>query len=170
MKYSYEKKLESVLLVLESGCSARKVARLIGSEQKHIRRWVALYQAHGEEGLRIKRGSYSGDFKLSVITCMYENHLSLFETAVKFGIPNDSVVLSWDRIYRLEGLSGLYQDNRGRMKKPKKPKPSVITGQADIQKELEYLRAENAYLKKLQALVEDRIARESGSAQKPSKD
>jgi transposase len=36
--------------------------------------------------------------------------------------------------------------------------------------ENERLRAENAYLKKLKALVEARIARESGSAHKPSRD
>ena len=37
----------------------------------------------------------------------------------------------------------------------------------ELLKELEYLRAENAYLKKLQALVEERIVRESGKEPKP---
>lgn len=170
MKYSYEEKLEAVRQVLDTGCSCRMVARQIGSEQKHIRRWVALYQAHGEAGLRIKRGSYSGDFKLSVIEYMYKYHLSLFETAVKFGIPGDSTVLQWDRIYREEGSPGLYRDNRGKMKKPKKPKTMITNSEKDIHKELEYLRAENAYLKKLRVLVEERIARESGKEHKPSKD
>jgi transposase len=36
--------------------------------------------------------------------------------------------------------------------------------------ENERLRAENAYLKKLKALVEERIARESGKEPVPSKD
>ncbi len=172
MKYNYETKLRSVLLVLKSGYSTHEVARMIGSEHKHIRRWAAHYEAHGEEGLRIKRRSYSGDFKLSVITYMDENHLSLLETAVKFGIPSDSTVLQWERIYRKEGLSGLYRDNRGKMKKPKpkKPRSSSENPQEDLQKELEYLRAENAYLKKLRVLVEERITREKGNAQKPSKD
>ena len=40
----------------------------------------------------------------------------------------------------------------------------------ELLKELEYLRAENAYLKKLQALVEERIVRESVKEPKPSKD
>jgi hypothetical protein len=51
---------------------------------------------------------------------MRENHLSLFETAVKFGISNESVVLAWDRLYDSEGVSALYRDNRGKMKKPHK--------------------------------------------------
>ena len=38
------------------------------------------------------------------------------------------------------------------------------TPHEELLKELEYLRAENAYLKKLQALVEERIVRESGKS------
>ena len=41
------------------------------------------------------------------------------------------------------------------------------TPHEELLKELEYLRAENAYLKKLQALVEERIVRESGKEPKP---
>ena len=55
-----------------------------------------------------------------------------------------------------------------------KSKPNEVNPKAtpheELLKELEYLRAENAYLKKLQALVEERIVRESGKEPKPSKD
>jgi transposase len=47
---------------------------------------------------------------------------------------------------------------------------SVPADQQSLLKELEYLRAENAFLKKLKALVEERIARESGKLPKPSRD
>ena len=95
--------------------------------------------------------------KLSVVRSMRENHLSLFETAVRFGIPNDSVVLAWDRLYELEGATALSQDNRGKMKKPRKHKQPtganpVISAQDNLLEELEYLRAENAYLKKFEGL------------------
>ena len=106
---------------------------------------------------------------------MRENHLSLFETAVKFGISNDSVVLAWDRLYESEGASALYRDNRGKMKKPRKYKQSTGAKSGkptedNLLEELEYLRAENAYLKKLRVLVEQRISRENGNVPKPSKD
>lgn len=170
MKYSYEKKLEVVRSVISGMDSTRSAATKLGTDHKHIRRWVALYEAHGEAGLRIKRGSYSGDFKLSVIRYMYENHLSLFETAVKFGISSDSVVLHWDRIYSNEGPAGLYRDNRGKMNaKPKKTNSKSRNGE-DLIAENERLRTEVAYLKKLKVLVEQRIARENGKGQKPSKD
>ncbi|MDR3119716.1 MAG: hypothetical protein LBU44_09965 [Mediterranea sp.] len=61
------------------------------------------------------------------------------------------------------------------MKKSKKSKPAVVAGSSkakgnELLAELEYLRAENAYLKKMAALVEERIIRESGKDAKPSKD
>lgn len=174
MKYSYEVKLRAVLSVINDHRSSRSVAAEIGSEQKHIRRWVALYKAHGVTGLLHKHTTYSGEFKVSVIRYMHENHLSLFETAIKFGIPNDSVVCNWERIYYEQGESGLMQENRGRKKtmrgnQPKKRKLEKQT-EEDLISEVQRLRAENAYLKKLQALVQERIARENESGQKPLKD
>jgi transposase len=80
---------------------------------------------------------------------------------MKHGIPSESVVFNWDRIYRREGSAGLYSEHRGRMKKQLR-NPDVKSSSEDIEKELEYLRAENAYLKKLHALVQERIFRESG--------
>jgi len=174
MKYSYEEKLKAVFSVINDHRSARSVAQEVGSEQKHIRRWVALYKAHGVSGLLHKHRTYTGDFKVSVIRYMHENHLSLFETAIKFGIPNDSVVCTWDRIYYQQGESGLMQENRGRKKnmrgnQAKKGELSKQT-EEDLISEVQRLRAENAYLKKLQALVQKRMARENGSGQKPLKD
>lgn len=170
MKYSYYQKLGAVRSVLQKHESVLSVARRLGTNESHLRRWIARYQEFGSEGLRMKRYTYSGEFKLSAIMYMRENHLSLNETAVKFGVANESTLSKWERIYYEEGEAGLYRDNRGKMKtKPKKPKlqPQV---EEDLIAENQRLRAEVAYLKKLRALVEERIARESGSAQKPSKD
>ena len=76
------------MAVTEQHQSLRLVALSLGTNHKRIRRWLALYEHHGLEGLQKSNGSYTGDFKLSVVRYMYENHLSLFETSVKFGIPN----------------------------------------------------------------------------------
>lgn len=174
MKYSYEQKLSCVLRIVESYDSLAEVSREIGTHPEHLRRWVNLYEAYGEEGLRLKHGSYRGDFKLSVLTYKREKGLSLRETAVRFGIPNESIILSWERTYESEGASGLYRNNRGKMKKakpeqPKKP-PRPLTVEEQLRLKVEFLEAEVAYLKKLRALVEERVLRESGSAPKPSKD
>jgi transposase len=171
MKYSYEDRVRAVFYVLHDHMSAQSSALLLGCHKKDVQHWVARYKLYGAAGLRLRHGSYSGDFKLSVICYMRENHLSLFETAVKFGIPRDCTVNQWNRIYEREGASGLYRVNRGNMRKLKKPLLSIPVkmSEAELQAELEYLRAENAYLKKLRALVLERIARESGKESKPSK-
>jgi len=90
----------------------------------------------------------------------------MFETATKFGIPGDATVGKWERIYYEEGPQGLYIDRRGRKSKmssdkPRKKKLSKET-EEDLIAEVQRLRMENEYLKKLQALVQERIARENG--------
>ena len=165
-KYSYEERLEAVLRVVEEGMSVRKSAKILGTAYEHVRRWVMRYEQFGPEGLIVKHGSYSGAFKVAVIEYMHENHLSLSQAAVKFGVPCDATVGKWERIYYEEGPQGLYQDNRGRKSKmssdkPRKKKISKET-EEDLIAEVQRLRMENEYLKKLQALVQERIAQENG--------
>lgn len=47
---------------------------------------------------------------------MHKNHLSLSETASKFGIHSDITVGKWERIFYEEGPQGLFIENRGRKK------------------------------------------------------
>jgi len=53
-------------------------------------------------------------------------------------------------------------------KKSEKPKQNLNREQ-ELEAENAQLRMENAYLKKLNALVQERIAREKGKKQPPSK-
>jgi transposase len=72
--------------------------------------------------------------------------------------------LKWERIYYEEGPQGLYIERRGRNKnmssKPKKKKISN-ENEEDLIEEVQRLRMENEYLKKLNALVQERIKREN---------
>lgn len=165
-KYSHEEKLEAVLRVVEDGMPIRDSARIIGTACEHVRRWVKRYEQFGPEGLLMKHGSYSGEFKKSVIEYMHTNHLSASSAAVKFGIPTDTTVLKWERIYYEEGPQGLYVDKRGRPNKMNKEKPKKELNKQtkeDLIAEVQRLRMENEYLKKLRALVQERIARENGN-------
>jgi len=159
-KYSYEEKLKAVKDVLENGMSLRDVAKNLGTHHEHVRRWVKRYELHGPDGLMMKKGIYTGDFKRNVVEFMHEKHLSISEVATIFGIPSDGTVSKWERIYYEEGPEALYRENRGRVKtmnadKPKKPKLSKQT-EEDLIAEVQRLRMENAYLKKLMALVQER--------------
>ena len=73
---------------------------------------------------------------------------------------DDKRVAAWERIYLEEGPEGLYIERRGRRSKghpAKKLNPEV---EEDLLAEVQRLRAENAYLKKLNALVAERVRQE----------
>ena len=99
---------------------------------------------------------YTPEFKIKVVETMHKEKLSYRETARQFDIPN-SRVTAWERIYLEEGAEGLYIERRGRKSTRRPPK---IKKEEDLIAEVQRLRAENAYLKKLNALVAKRVQQE----------
>ncbi len=109
------------------------------------------------KGIPNKR--YTGEFKQKVIETMHEEQLSFRETARQFEINDHTRVLLWERIYLEEGPEGLYIERRGR-KSTDLPKKLSKEVEEDLLAEVQRLRAENAYLKKLNALVAERVRQE----------
>ncbi len=102
----------------------------------------------------IPNKKHTGEFKQMVVETMMREKLSNRETARRFEI-NPSQVDRWERIYLTEGPEMLYVERRGRSSKGRPPKlPKAV--EEDLLKEVQRLRAENEYLKKLQALVLER--------------
>ena len=98
-----------------------------------------------------------------VVEYMHRNHLSLAKTCVKFNLGNHNMVGKWERIYYEEGPQNLYKERRGKTKdmssKSKKKLSKEV--EKDLIAEVQHLRMENEYLKKLNALVQERIKREN---------
>jgi transposase-like protein len=105
------------------------------------------------KGIPNKR--YSGEFKQMVVETMMREKLSYCEAARQFDISDHNRVSSWERIYLMEGPGGLYLERSGRSSKDR-PKQFPKEVEEDLLQEVQRLRAENAYLKKLQALVLER--------------
>ena len=160
-KYSEEFKLKVVKYYLNNHYGWEYVAKQFDIPAwTTVRKWVRKYEEHGGKGLiKNQKSSYSGKFKQDVVEYMHTNHLSATMTATKFNLANESTVLRWERIYYEEGPQGLYEEKRGRKKnmssKPRKKKLSKEV-EEDLIAENQRLRMENAYLKKLQALVQER--------------
>ncbi len=95
---------------------------------------------------------YTPEFKKMVIETMMEEKLSYSETARRFEINDHKQIMAWERIYLTEGPEGFAIERRGRSStgRPKKLPKEV---EEDLLSEVQRLRAENAYLKNLQALV-----------------
>ena len=160
-KYSNEFKLEVIKYCIEEHHGYSSTAKYFNiSSLETVRRWCKHYEIHGVVGIvKNKNNKYDGKFKQKVVEYMHENHLSASETAIYFNLPQEGAVLKWERIYYGEGPQGLYLERRGRRKnmssKPRKKKISK-ENEEDLIAEVQRLRMENAYLKKLQALVQER--------------
>ena len=102
------------------------------------------------KGIPSKR--YTPEFKKLVVETMQEEKLSYSETCRRFEVNSRDQIKSWERIYLTEGPEGLAIERRGRRStgRPKKLSKQV---EEDLLAEVQRLRAENDYLKNLQALV-----------------
>lgn len=162
-KYSFKDKLEAVLRVKNDGWSTRESARVLGVHHSAVTRWIQLYDVNGYDGLTNEGASYDGNFKIMVVKYMHENDLSPNETAAKFCIKGSATVFKWNKIYIEEGPAGLLKKkSKGQIKRIMNNKDIQDKTKEDLVEENERLRMENEYLKKLQALVQERIDRENG--------
>ena len=96
---------------------------------------------------------YTPEFKKLVVETMQKEKLSYREAARQFEINNHKCVAALERIYLTEGSEGFAIERRGRGSKSRPPKQLPKEVEEDLLAEVQRLRAENAYLKKLQALV-----------------
>ena len=109
---------------------------------------------------------YSPEFKISVILDMRNNDLSYRGTTKKYNLPWQRVQ-KWERIYLEEGEAGFYVERRGKATKMDninkgRPKKKTLDKKVeeDLISEIQRLRMENACLKKLNALVQERVERQ----------
>ena len=96
---------------------------------------------------------YTPEFKRMVVETMKKEHLSIYAAMQEFGINDHKIIERWERIYLEEGPEGLAIERRGRSSKGRPPKQLPKQVEEDLLAEVQRLRAENDYLKKLQALV-----------------
>ena len=122
--------------------------------------WVRIYDALGDVGLEHIKPKRNWQDKMDMIQRVLDGE-SIKSVAYSNGIKG-SLLSKWYKIYQEFGVDGLKLDRRGRPHKTmKKPKISnEVKTKEELEKELEYLRAENEYLKKLNALVQKRKDRQ----------
>jgi len=162
-KYDESFKLSIVQSYAAGHSGFNGIARRYGLDAATVRRWVKGYELHGVDGLRKKFSHYSAAFKLSVLQRMWQEELSIRQALALFDIRGGTgVIREWERQYHDGGIQALEPKPRGRMKKMPAPESAEpLAGQSEgtrtleqLLKENEYLRAELAYLKKLQALLQ----------------
>ena len=96
---------------------------------------------------------YTPEFKRMVVETIGKENLSIRAAMQEFGINDHKIIERWERIYLEEGPEGLAIERRGRSSKGRPPKQLPKQVEEDLLAEVQRLRAENDYLKNLQALV-----------------
>ncbi len=150
----FKQKVVDAYLAGEGGY--RRIAKKFGVlSHANIRKWVNIYLKYGKKGLnrKYKYENYPVQFKIDVLNYKLRTGDSLPDIALNFDISEPSVIHLWHKIWQSQGIEGLSKP-KGRpsmSKKPKKKTDKKLTKEQQLEKEIELLRAENAYLKKLRA-------------------
>ena len=164
-RHNLESKLMIVKYVLDEKHSFWEASDFFGVAYQSIRTWVKHYEHEGISGLTIKNKGYSGEFRVYVVEYMRKHKLSLAQTAIQFSLPDHTRVRIWNKIYDEKGPQYLMEEHRGRKKmknteksnKHKKNNSKMNnSAEKELLKKIEYLETENAYLKKLNALIQDK--------------
>jgi transposase-like protein len=162
-KYSKEFKLVVIQHYLSGNGGFKTVADQYGVKYAYVRKWVHAFKAHGQKSFVKGHTKYSGTFKLSVLQHMEQHQLSINQAASYFNIPAPSTISRWQRLYNEGGITALEPNPKGRpsMSKPFKPfvptnKPVTQMTPEELMQELEYRRVETDYLKKLEALAQQK--------------
>ena len=95
---------------------------------------------------------YTAEFKQKVVEAVLKNGLSYKEAEKLYEVSGHDRIQSWERIYLTEGPEGLTIERRGRSSTGRARKLAKAV-EEDLIAEVQRLRAENEYLKNLQALV-----------------
>lgn len=178
-KYSIAFKQEIVAYYGDGEHSYREVGLRFGLDYSMVRRWVACHAEHGVAGLARKHSHYDAHFRLSVLERMWKDGLSRRQAAAIFDIRSVGCLSVWERQYERGGLEALAPRRRGGSRSMPKPPVAVppdtvedgppddeARSREELLAELAYLRMENAYLKKLEALTQ---ARRAPHGRKPSR-
>ena len=155
--------------MLDEGKSVSHVCRVLHMDCHTLKLVRHKYLRGGE--LALLRPDYQPHLdterKMEILREIAEKSVSLSEASLKYEIPKYTI-RRWQKAYEQRGVAGL---SRPRKMKKKRQRTEAEMNELEIlRKRNEYLETENALLKKVKALVEEREARLREIGQKPSKD
>lgn len=157
MLITREIKLEIVLKHLENGIPLRELSEEHHIHTSNIKYYIALYRDHGP-GVFINSDAlnvYTREYKLATIKRYLNGNESLRKIAVDLGLTDYGVLKDWVNKYRKEGENAI-QTTTGRKNYLLHEERQDKIASNELKERIEYLEAENEYLKKSYSLILER--------------
>ena len=150
----------------KNGETIPSLAKAFDIQESNIKYLIALIEKYGYDILRKdKNRAYSKDFKLQIINRILINHESINFVALDIGLVSPGILHNWLSKFKENGYN-VVEKKKGRKPKSmtKLKKNNKVLSEKDkiklLEDEIIYLKAENEYLKKLRALVQERELKE----------
>ncbi len=175
-KYSKDFKLEVIHHYLSGKEGFTATAKRYGVKFTYVRTWVHAFKIHGQKSLIKAYTHHPSAFKLAVLKAMAQDQLSINQAAAHFNIASPSTISVWQCLYNEGGITALEPKPKGRPPMSKRSeiqallaKPSEQLTHEELLLKSHYLEVGNAYLKKLEALAQQKyLANKSRSKSSPS--
>ena len=160
MLITKETKLEIVRKHLEEGLTIKELSETFHMHPSNIQYYVNLYRRHGskvftnEDGLK----TYTREYKLKAIKRCIEGGESIRSVAEDLGLTDYTVLRDWIKKYKNDGEEAIQTSFSRKNYLLHEDRQNAIATK-ELKERIEYLEAENEYLKKSYSLILERNRR-----------
>ncbi len=147
--------------LFDEGHGRASVASLLGVPEETVRKWLYIYRAVGIEGLTgmgKKYAVYSYETKVAAARAVVDEGMTKPEAMAMFGVASMTPLKNWMKAYREGGPEALRPKPKGRPR-GSGSQPRETTREQELERRIQKLEAENAYLKKSIALKAEKRSR-----------
>ncbi|HCM7228962.1 TPA: IS3 family transposase [Klebsiella aerogenes] len=170
-KYTFEERLQVVMHYFTTDEGYRLTSARFNVPRTQVRIWVAIYAAHGEEGLkaRAKGVTIEPDVRVEAVKAVLSGQISQTQAATKFNVAGSATVGKWMKVFSDHGEEGLRSLRVGKNRAPHMIDDPVAAEAAlerskdkriaELERKIRFLELRLHYLPKAESLssVRDKV-------------